>query len=124
MTKRSLAVFGVLALGSITLLGDRGVRASALDDDLTVVKRATQETPRAEIDRDEPPAARKGQKPQWLRVRISERNGKRVRVNLPLSLVRAVGDWPIDFGCGSRYDDTPRRCKLRINEVLQALDAG
>lgn len=123
MTKRSVVLFGALALGSASLLGDPSLHASG-EDDLAVVKRAVQETPRAEADRDESPAIRKGGKPQWLRVRIAERNGKRVRVNLPLSLVRAVSDWPIDFGCGSRYDDSPRRCKLKIGEVLEALDAG
>jgi hypothetical protein len=116
MTKRSVVLFAALALAP-------SVRASG-EDDLSVVRRAVQETPRTDADRDEPPAVRKGGKPMWLRVRVAERGGKRVRVNLPLSLVRAVGDWPIDFGCGGRYGDSPRRCKLKIGDVLEALDAG
>jgi hypothetical protein len=125
MTNRTVVLFAALALGSLALPGDASLRETVIEDDLSVVRRAVQETPKAEADRDEPPAVRKGGKPQWLRVRVTERHGKRVRVNLPLSLVRVVGDWPIDFGCGGgRYDDSPRRCKLKISEVLEALDAG
>jgi hypothetical protein len=101
------------------------------DDDLTVVKRAVAQSrlaqsPSAPMPKPtgEAPRVRRADKPQWLRVRIVEHGSrKRVSVNLPLALVRAVSDWPIDWQCG-RDEDPWRRCKLRIGEVLEALDAG
>ena len=90
----------------------------AADDDLTVVKRAVQnhETP-------SPAAARGGAR--WFRVRIEERDGSKVKVNLPLPFVRALGEkadsWPGGFRCG-RNGGGP--CKLKLSEVLGALDAG
>src|SRR5262245_8366391 len=78
------------------------------DDDLAVVKRAThqeaQEPPpavkadRAAREEKDRPVLRRGVKPQWLRVRVVEKDGrKKVSVNLPLALVRAFGD---DFDLG------------------------
>lgn len=123
MKRTNVLACGLLIVAAL-VAGDRGVRAEGSEDDLTVVKRAVQQgiatTPQALPD--ERPTLRPGAKPLWLRVRVTERNGKRVRVNLPLALVRAVGDWPIDFGCG--WDGERRRCKLRISQVLEALDAG
>jgi hypothetical protein len=119
---------GGLVLWAGLLVGDPATsRAQDLQDDLSVVKRAVAQaaatpapTPPA-LQEDRPAPRTSGSKPQWLRVRVTERGGKRVRINLPLTLVRAVGDWPIDFGCGSWER---RRCKLRVSEVLDALDAG
>lgn len=124
MKRSKVLTLAVAVLGAGVLAGDQGARAGMLDDDLTVVKRAVAQeaTPTPQALQDEKPAPRSGAKPQWLRVRVTERSGKRVRVNLPLALVRAVGDWPIDFGCGR--DGERRRCKIRLSEVLDALDAG
>lgn len=120
MKRKAVLAFG-LVLWAGLLVGDQS--AGAGEDDLTVVKRAVaQAAPTPQALPDDRPVARSGSKPQWLRVRVTERSGKRVRVNLPLALVRAVGDWPIDFGCG--WEGERRRCKLRISEVLEALDAG
>jgi hypothetical protein len=124
MNRKTVAVLAVLLCAGM-LVGDQAVRAGVSEDDLTVVKRAVAQatTPTPQLPPDDRPApARSGGKPQWLRVRISERGGKRVRVNLPLAVVRALGDWPIDFGCG--WEGERRRCKLRLSEVLEALDAG
>ena len=129
MKRQAVMAFG-LVLWAGLLIGDQpATRAGEPDDDLAVVKRAVAQTattpapPSSAIQDDERPRARSGAKPQWLRVRVTEKNGKRVRINMPLSLVRAVSDWPIDFGCGN-WDGDRRRCKLRIADVLDALDAG
>ena len=123
MKKTTVLAFGFVALCALLLVGDQRVRAGVNDDDLTVVKRAVEQgSPAPQALQDEKPAPRSGAKPQWLRVRVTERNGKKVRVNLPLALVRAIGDWPLDFGCG--FDGERRRCKIRLSEVLEALDAG
>ena len=128
MKRASVMAFGVVLWAGL-LAGDAPLtRAQGdADDDLTVVKRAvaqTTTTPTPQALPDEQPAPRaSGTKAQWLRVRVTERGGKRVRINMPLSLVRAVSDWPIDFGCGD-WDGDRRRCKLRISEVLDALDSG
>jgi hypothetical protein len=123
MKRKTVPALAVLLCAGL-LVGDQAVRAGVSEDDLTVVKRAVAQatTPAPQPPDDRPALVRSGGKPQWLRVRISERGGKRVRVNLPLAVVRAVGDWPIDFGCG--WDGERRRCKLRLSEVLEALDAG
>ena len=129
MKRQAVMAFG-LVLWVGLLIGDQpATRAGEPDDDLAVVKRAVAQTattpaptPSA-LQEDRPPARTSGARPQWLRVRVTEKNGKRVRINMPLSLVRAASDWPIDFGCGN-WDGDRRRCKLRISEVLDALDAG
>lgn len=65
--------------------------------------------------------ARTGKEPQWLRVRVVEKAGKKVSVNLPLALVRAMGDdWPIGLHCGRHL----RGSTLTIGEVLRVLDTG
>jgi hypothetical protein len=108
------------------------------DDDLTVVKRAMKQdgpvgmkADQAARDEKDRPVLRRGTKPQWLRVRVLEKNGrKKVSVNLPLALVRALGD-DFDLGVfcgrhgrrhGDREDD---RCpSIKLAEVLAALDSG
>ena len=60
----------------------------------------------------------------WFRVRIVEKAGKkaRVSVNLPLLLVRSLGDdWPIPEYHGCRKRD---RCGATLGELLRALDSG
>ena len=73
-------------------------------------------------EKDVPRArARTGKEPQWLRVRVVEKAGKKVSVNLPLAIVRAMGDdIPIGLHCG-RYG---KGASLTIGEVLRALDSG
>jgi len=74
-------------------------------------------------------AGRKGKEPQWLRVRVAERSGKKVSINLPLALVRAMGeDWPIELQCGrpcgAEGHAGKDRARLTLGDVLRALDAG
>ena len=114
------------------VLAGSSARAGSIEDDLTVVKKAV--APRsqasagaqaAEPQEQEKDAtrvrARKGKEPQWLRVRVVEKAGKKVSVNLPLALVRAMGDdMPIGLHCGREG----KGATLTIGEVLRALDSG
>lgn len=92
--------------------------ADGTADDLAVVKRAVEKeddgAPRVDTRRSP-------EKARWFRVRIEDRKGSKVKVNLPLGLVRDLGDaLPIDWGCGRKH----RGCKMRLSEVLDLLDAG
>jgi hypothetical protein len=131
-----VAAVGVVTMGVAMAAGPGG----AQEDDLAVVKRAVTGEKVAQVAPDAPPprsvtgdeparAARPargaGKEPTWLKVRVTEKgsNRKKVTVNLPLALVRAVGNgWPrIDFACG---EERHARCEVRISEMLAALEAG
>lgn len=105
-------------LAIAVLCGAWAATVHAADDDLSVVKRAVQDPEGAR------PAAARGEA-RWFRVRIDKAGGGKVRVNLPLPLVRVLGekadDWPAGIHCGR---DGHGRCSLRLSEVLGALDAG
>jgi hypothetical protein len=105
--------------------------ADRAEDDLQLVKKAvasspaTQARPPAEAPAASPEAKTRPRagEPQWFRVRVEEKAGKRARVsvNLPLGLVRSLGDeWPIArLGrCGEEH-----HCPT-LGEVLRALDSG
>lgn len=117
---RQVAFLGVGALAVVNV-------ARAADDDLSVVRRAVADARPAD---EAPPArsvtpARKGGEPQWLKVRIQEKREKkaRVSVNLPLSLVRAIGsDWPLDGRCRPRKAEE-HHC-LTFGEALRTLESG
>jgi hypothetical protein len=117
MTSKAWLAAGLLALSP----GAFG--AGSADDDLAVVRKAvalSTPSPAASRARDErePAPARKDREPRWLKVRVRERSGKRVSINLPLNLARAVGDIPFDFGCGRH------RCQLTVGDVLRYLETG
>ena len=121
-----------------------GAGLAGADEDLAVVKRAVATArnsqappaPPAEAPTTAVPAPRKAGKPepQWLRVRVFERDAKgetqkRVSVNLPLALVRVIDDVPIDLchhghGQKGQPGQDQRRCELKIADVLAALEAG
>ena len=102
----------------------------AADDDLQLVKKAVASSRVADArpPAEEPPAPRveapsSKAELRWFRVRIEEKTGKRakVKINLPLGLVRSFGDdWPIapSDGCGKA-----RRCPT-LGEILRSLDSG
>jgi hypothetical protein len=116
--------------------------ADRAEDDLQLVKKAVASSPAAQArpPAEEPPSASAEAKPQprkgeptWFRVRIVEKAGKsrvagtgrdkraRVSVNLPLGLVRSLGDeWPIVQPGRCRQD---HHCPT-LGEVLRALDSG
>lgn len=107
--------------------------AWAAEDDLSIVRKAVAaDLGGATAKDDKPAASRKGPSPQWLRVRIVDKGEKKAKVsiNLPLSLVRAIGDdVPLDWHCGKEAGkewEPKKRCSMhmRLSEVLEALDSG
>jgi len=129
------SLFAVLLLAPLALVGALAAPAAAdrADEDLQLVRKAVasstrvaQANPPAEAPpapAEAKPAPRKGEgEPQWFRVRIVEKAGKRARVsiNLPLGIVRSLGDgWPITGHGDCRKDRCPT-----VGEVLRALDSG
>jgi len=118
----------ILFAGTLAVALAAPLYADRADDDLQLVKKAVASSPAAAARpaAEEPPSAearpapRKGE-PQWFRVRIVEKAGKKakVSVNLPLGLVRSLGDdWPIAEHEGHG------RGKVTLGEVLRALDSG
>ena len=104
--------------------------AAAFEDDLAVVKRAVARqdvrttTPESSV-RAEPPAPRPATELKWLKVRVTEKGAKKAKVtiNLPINLVRALGDdFPVNFGSRRWQRDHERT--IRLGEVLAALEAG
>jgi hypothetical protein len=59
-------------------------------------------------------------------VRVVDRGTgrKKVTINLPLSLVRALGDDTIDWGCRSGNGDRDKCHTVRLSEVLRSLETG
>jgi hypothetical protein len=131
-------------VAALALALPSGARAAAPEDDLKVVRRAVAERPApqppqaeraAEEDApaaqpddraesaEEAPAPRRGKEPQWLRVRITDKGPRhgRVSINLPLALVRAIGE-DVDLGHDRWRDRRGRR--LKLNDVLRLLDSG
>ena len=72
------------------------------------------------------PRARTGREPQWFKVRVVDRGTgrKKVTINLPLSLVRALGDDTIDWGCRTGEGDGHKCHSVRLSEVLRSLETG
>lgn len=115
------------------------------EDDLAIVKKAvTSPTPAARTRTvataaATAPVVRSGREPQWFKVRVVDKTTghKKVTINLPLSLVRALGDETIDWGCHRDRDhrdadrdhldgahDRDRCHTVRIADVLRSLEAG
>jgi len=90
-------------------------------DDLAVVRKAVASSP---PQAEAAPPARRGAEPKWFRVRIVEKGDKKatVKVNLPLGLVRAIGDDVELPSCEGRSGEPGRR--ITLGEVLRALDSG
>jgi len=104
--------------------------ATALEDDLAVVKRAVArqeartQAPESSVH-VEPPPPRTATELKWLKVRVTEKGAKKAKVtiNLPLNLVRALGDdFPLEIGSRRWHRDHERT--IRLGEVLAALEAG
>ena len=125
-----------LVLGAALAVAAAGVViAAGAEDDLAVVKRAVagQQVARQETPANTPPTAdepitrvREKGDLRWFKVRIIEKGSKkaRVTVNLPIALVRALGDdFPIDIGRHAGWRGERERT-LRLGEVLATLEAG
>ena len=106
--------------------------AGSADDDLQAVKRAVlasaaappRPLPEDPSPREAKPDRRGAREPVWFRVRVVEKASKRTRVsiNLPIGLVRALGDdWPLPAAGGCRKRE---RCGVSLGEVLRALEGG
>src|SRR5438093_2630025 len=126
MSKRAWIVAAAIAAAALALGGLVRAAAQEAADDLTVVKRAVAQapSPAAPAVKAQASAPRTG-RPTWLKVRVIDKGSKkgRVTVNMPLAVVRAFGDAPIDWKCGE--DGHPRRrCSIRLAEVLEPLEAG
>lgn len=138
-------VWGAAALAAVAAIATGIAAASGsglgAEDDLAVVKRAVAQSTQVVPDkpaatRTEDPAPRReavprraaGKEPTWLKVRVTEKgtSRKKVTVNLPLALVRALadddGDFPVNFGCGDGHRH--RRCSIKLAEVLDTLESG
>ena len=125
-----------VVLGAALTLAAAGVViAASAEDDLAVVKRAVgrqaapPSTPPAATGAEEPitrPTGGPRRDLRWFKVRITERGAKkaRVTVNLPIALVRALGDdFPIDIGRHGGWRGGRERT-IRLGEVLATLEAG
>ncbi len=93
--------------------------ADGAADDLAVVRKAVARSVQAEAA-PTPAPSRRDAAPSWLKVRIVEKGekGAQVKVNLPLFLVRALGDDIPLPGCHGHGAHTT------VGEVLRALDSG
>jgi hypothetical protein len=97
--------------------------ADGAADDLAAVKKAVASSEEARPLPEATPRPR-GTEPRWLRVRIQEKGEEkaRVKINLPLGLVRALGDdWPLPE-CGRHGHHGAKA--VTLGEVLRALDSG
>jgi hypothetical protein len=112
----------ILALGLALVTAAPGSTRPAgmpVDDDLAVVKRAVRVSASSAPSPSPPPVPRTSARrsPEWFKVRVTDKGTKtpRVTINLPLGLVRALGeDLPAEVGSGH----------LRIRDVLETLDSG
>lgn len=102
-----------------------GVQA---EDDLALIRKAVSESAPLGIPSAASPAARAAvTPPQWLRVRVEPKGEKkgRVKVNIPLAFVKAVGtELPMSFGAGCRSGRKQAYCGLKLSEILSSLEGG
>lgn len=114
---------GAWLVVAATILGAAGVRA---EDDLALIRKAVAQSDPAPQAPVVAPAARKAE-PQWLRVRVEPKGEQkgRVKINIPLAFVKAVGDsLPASFGEGCRRERREASCGLKLSEVLKTLEGG
>lgn len=149
MRKWTATTIALVLAGGAAMAGAVPGRA---EDDLAIVKKAVA-SPSPKSARESRPAAagpkespsvtataasvpvpaapearslpRAGREPRWFKVRVLDRatGRKKVTINLPLSLVRVLGDDTIDWGCRDR-GEAPRCHSMRLSEVLRSLEAG
>jgi hypothetical protein len=131
------------------------VIAGATEDDLAVVKRAVRHDATVRVASDKPAAdepvvgtdekdwERRGEGRRvanrdlkWFKVRVVDKGSKRSRVtiNLPIALVRALDDFPIDIGGHGGWRDGREdrdgkygrdgRGTIRLGDVLATLEGG
>ena len=66
-----------------------------------------------------------GREPLWFKVRVVDKatGHRKVTINLPLSLVRALGDESIDWGCRDRAEREACHT-IKLADVLRSLETG
>jgi hypothetical protein len=99
-----------------------GAAGAPAEDDLAVVKKAVASSPAPTAA---PPRAPAPRDPKWFKVRVLDKGAahRKVTINLPLSVVRALGDERLDLGCRSGAERD--RCHtIHLSEVLKTLEAG
>ena len=126
------AGFAVLAAGTV-------MASWSAEDDLAVVKRAVRHDATVRVAQAKPgdePAAESAptrhvanRDLKWFKVRVVEKGSNRakVTVNLPIALVRALDDFPIDIGGHGRYHNGEYRDgerTIKLGEVLATLEGG
>jgi hypothetical protein len=100
-----------------------GAAGAAPEDDLAVVKKAVASASPAPVAAA--PRAAAAREPKWFKVRLLDKGAghRKVTVNLPLSVVRALGDETLDLGCRSGAERD--RCHtVHLADVLKTLEAG
>jgi hypothetical protein len=131
---------GRMALGAgLAVLAAGTVMASwSAEDDLAVVKRAVRHDATVRVAQAKPaeePAAESAptrhvanKDLKWFKVRVVEKGSNRakVTVNLPIGLVRALDDFPIDIGGHGHDRDGEYRAgpKIKLGDVLATLEGG
>ncbi len=104
-----------------------GAVAARAEDALAVIKKAVAQAESPVAPSAKPVPTPKKAEPQWLRVRVEPKGEKkgRIKVNLPLAFVRAVGEnLPLQFGDGCRGGRKESYCGMKLSEVLKTLDSG
>jgi hypothetical protein len=112
--KRKRHFWLLVGAASFTLCPIARVQAAGSDEDLALVKKALQKSPAAE-------APKVSEKPRWIHIRV-EGKGKekeRVSVNLPFSLVEALGEK--SFTCHGRDG---KEKVFALAEILKTLETG
>jgi len=124
-TRTTLGLAGAVLVGGAVILA-AAESTKPREDDLALVKRAVAQNTASDTAAV-PRTAPAGREPQWFKVRIVDKatGKKKVTVNLPLSLVKALGDdMPIDWPCGDHEAERHARSTVKLSEVLRALQAG
>jgi hypothetical protein len=103
--------------------------ATERDDDLALVKRVVAENRGAQEagatrPAEAPERAERKRAPRWLKVRIAPERGtgEKVSVNVPLALVRLVGDVDVDLGCEDEREH--EACGMSVLDLLDELESG
>jgi hypothetical protein len=128
MNRTTGAVAMAAVLGGAVLLA-AAEATKAKEDDLALVKRAVARNEPAVHPRVEaipaPRTVAPAREPQWFKVRVVEKatGKKKVTINLPLTLVKAMGDdMPIDWPCSGL--DSKARSNVKLSQLLATLEAG
>jgi len=127
---RTTGLFAGAAISAVCLLAPAPSPALvvASEDDLAVVRRAVaggSGTTVAEDHSRTRAASKVRREAQWLRVRVTHKDGRgKVKFDLPLFVARTVGgEIPIEWGACPKGSKAGKG-STKLAEVLDLLDAG